>query len=264
MKAYMYGFILNVQFLSMIPFPFEVPINKTNIKRAVQTFPVFGLFQGVIYTSVIYFFIEYTPLSSLAVAFSLWLLLIVLTGGIHLDGWIDCSDAYFSYRDKEKRLRIMEDSRVGAFGVLSLVVLLAMRFFLIYEVILMITPVTYFFILIIPFFSKTLMGMMLIQFPLAKEKGMAHFYSKATETKSLWVYLLYFSMLLVAVIIWLPQIIIYFLVLPLTVLLLLFVLRRKILAWFGGITGDVTGASGEGVELFLWIIVWLFHYYGMG
>lgn len=38
---------------------------------------------------------------------------------------------------------------------------------------------------------------------------------------------------------------------------------RKIVHWFGGITGDVLGASVEGVEFILWMVVWLLHYYVM-
>jgi adenosylcobinamide-GDP ribazoletransferase len=41
-------------------------------------------------------------------------------------------------------------------------------------------------------------------------------------------------------------------------------MKRKILSWFGGITGDVLGASVEGVELWLWLILWLLHYFAMG
>ena len=52
---------------------------------------------------------NWTPFSPLAAAFFVWLALIVLTGGIHLDGWMDASDAFFSYRDKQKRLEIMKD-----------------------------------------------------------------------------------------------------------------------------------------------------------
>src|SRR5699024_4380146 len=41
-------------------------------------------------------------------------------------------------------------------------------------------------------------------------------------------------------------------------------LRRKVLQWFGGITGDVVGASQEGMEVLLWMIVWALHSFVMG
>src|SRR5699024_1067767 len=41
-------------------------------------------------------------------------------------------------------------------------------------------------------------------------------------------------------------------------------LRKKVLQWIGGITGDVVGASQEGMEVLLWMIVWALHSFVMG
>lgn len=264
MKSFFYGLILNLQFLSIIPFPMDVPIEKNNIERAVQTFPVLGLVQGGIYAGLFYLLTEWTHLSSLAIAFIIWLLFIILTGGLHLDGWMDASDAYFSYRKKEDRLRIMEDANIGAFGVLSVIVLLAARFLFIYEVVLMVHSSTIFFLFVIPFLGKILMGMVLTNVPLAKRKGMAHFYREAIQTKTLWIYPLYiFLMLCISAFLSLYLLICLSMMLLMTYMMYLLI-NRKAKKWFDGITGDVTGASVEGVETVLWMIVWLLHYFAMG
>ena len=52
------------------------------------------------------------------------LLPILLTGGIHLDGFMDTSDALASYGDREKKLAILKDSHTGAFAVLGLCIYL--------------------------------------------------------------------------------------------------------------------------------------------
>jgi adenosylcobinamide-GDP ribazoletransferase len=52
---------------------------------------------------------------------------IFLTGGLHLDGWADCCDALPAAVPLEKRREILKDSRVGAFGVLGLLLLLALK-----------------------------------------------------------------------------------------------------------------------------------------
>ena len=119
MKKLLKGLLIDIQFFTAIPVPLEIPMDKPHLKKAVQAFPLLGLIQGVIYTSLVYVLLEFTPFSNLAVAFMLWLTTILLTGGIHLDGWMDASDGFFSYKDQEKRLEIMKDPRTGAFGVIS-------------------------------------------------------------------------------------------------------------------------------------------------
>ena len=86
----------------------------------------------------------------------------MITGGIHLDGWMDSSDAFFSYRDIAKRLEIMKDPRMGAFGVLSVIVILSARFLFVYEIVVMAVDVSYIFIVLIPFIGKMVMGVLLM------------------------------------------------------------------------------------------------------
>ena len=45
----------------------------------------------------------------------------LLTGGLHADGLMDTSDGLFSGRERERKLEIMKDSRVGSFGVVAFV-----------------------------------------------------------------------------------------------------------------------------------------------
>ena len=130
---------------------------------------------------------------SLAIAFILWFLTIVLTGGLHLDGWIDASDAFFSYQDQARRLEIMKDSRTGAFGVISVIVLLGARFLFIYEIIDRLHVWRYFLIILLPFLSKCVMGYLLCKMPLAKKEGLGAFFQSAARKNSLhlyWVYIL--------------------------------------------------------------------------
>ncbi|MDQ7861464.1 adenosylcobinamide-GDP ribazoletransferase [Peribacillus frigoritolerans] len=110
--------------------------------------------------------------------FSFGFLTMALTGGLHLDGWIDASDAFFSYQDKERRLEIMKDSRTGAFGVISVIVLLAARFLFIYEIVERVNEWTYFLIIALPLLSKCVMGYLLIRMPLAEKRRARCFFFK--------------------------------------------------------------------------------------
>jgi adenosylcobinamide-GDP ribazoletransferase len=257
------GFLINLQFFTVFPLKRQLPMEKEYINKAIQTFPILGLLQGGIYAASLYALLEWTSLSPLAAAFIIWLLTIFITGGLHLDGWIDASDAYFSYRDIPKRLEIMKDPRTGAFGVISVMVLLSCRMLFLYEIVQQIKPLSYGLIAMVPFLGKTAMGIILTKVPLAKQEGLAAYFQGAAGKNSTIVYPAY---LLLAGLAFLfldaTNVYLYVILLAVWALFLLFV-KRKIVKWFGGITGDVNGAAVEGVELLLWMAIWLLHYSAM-
>ncbi|MCL2126621.1 MAG: adenosylcobinamide-GDP ribazoletransferase [Treponema sp.] len=59
----------------------------------------------------------------------------LLTGFLHLDGYMDTSDAVLSRRPLEEKLRILKDPHTGAFSVISLVVLVVLQFAAMYAII---------------------------------------------------------------------------------------------------------------------------------
>ncbi|MDQ6597399.1 adenosylcobinamide-GDP ribazoletransferase [Bacillus salipaludis] len=253
------GFLIGLQFFTAVPIRRELPMDSEHLGKTVQAFPLLGLFQGIIYASLFFLLKEWTPFSHLAAAFLLWLATILLTGGIHLDGWMDASDAYFSYGNQEKRLEIMKDPRTGAFGVLSVIVLLSCRFLFIFEI----TESTpYFLIAAIPFFSKSVMGLLLVTVPSSRKEGLAAMFQTAVSLKLLIIYPIFIIIFLVLVI-FLNENIIHVTILLLAAGGCYFLCRRNVSNWFGGITGDVLGASVEGTELILWMTVWLLHYFVM-
>lgn len=254
------GLIMGIQFFTSIPIPYEVPMDRDHIERAVRTMPILGLLQGAVYAGLLYILLHWTPLSPLAAAFFVWLALILVTGGIHLDGWMDTSDAFFSYRDKDKRLEIMKDPRMGAFGVLSIIVLLSARFLFIYESILHMVDAVYVLIVLIPFLSKSMAGVLIIKVRAAKEDGLGTMFKKAAGRYTLWFYPLYIAVVLAALWLWQPDSIAAAAVLVLMTGVFLLIAARKAVKWFGGITGDVLGASIEGVEIVLWMALWLWLY----
>lgn len=257
------GLLINLQFFTAIPIKLELPMDREHLRGAVQAFPLLGFFQGLLYSCLLYASINWTPFSHVASAFLLWLATILLTGGIHLDGWMDASDAYFSYQDQEKRLEIMKDPRTGAFGVISVIVLLSCRFFFIYELVMNIHIGTYFLIAAIPFLSKNVMGTILLTVQAAKDEGLGRLFQKAATAKVLWIYPFYVFMFLL-VLFFLRESLISIWYLLIAAMICYLISRRNALKWFGGITGDVLGASVEGTECILWLTVWLLHYFVMG
>ncbi|MBY0121188.1 adenosylcobinamide-GDP ribazoletransferase [Bacillus sp. S/N-304-OC-R1] len=258
------GILINLQFFTSIPIPIELPMDKAHLERSIKTFPLLGLIQGTIYALVLYAFLHWTPFSSLTAAFAVWLAGIILTGGIHLDGWMDASDAFFSYSEREKRLEIMSDPRTGAFGVLSVIVLLCSRFLFIYEIVVMIHPISYILIGLLPFFSKMVMGVLLLKVRAAKKEGLGTLFKQAAGKRTLLSYPIYILILFLVSAILLKEIILGIFVFIVVSAITLLTLRRKIISWFGGMTGDILGASVEGTEVLLWMTLWLLHYFAMG
>lgn len=256
------AFLLNLQFFTSIPIRLELPVDKAHITRAISLFPLLGLFQGAIVSFVLYGLVEWTPISSVGIAFIISLVGIFLTGGIHLDGWIDTNDAFFSYRDQAKRLEIMNDPRTGAFGVLAVIILLGGRFLFLYEVIDSgVTGGLLVLIALIPCLSRTVMGVLLVNAPLAKPEGLAYYFRNHSDPDASTRDGLLLALICVLVsVVYSPQVSFHLMVGVFLAVGAYFFLKKKAVAWFGGITGDVLGASVEGVEWGLWMVLWLSHY----
>jgi adenosylcobinamide-GDP ribazoletransferase len=89
-------------------------------------FPVVGLLMGLFlwgaYTGLLLVF----PI--LVSAAILLALLVIATGGLHLDGLADTLDGLGGGKDRQQSLHIMKDSTLGAFGVIGLILILLLKF----------------------------------------------------------------------------------------------------------------------------------------
>ena len=110
-----------ISMYSKIPVP-NVEWNEKNMKYAMCFFPVVGAVIGIIQFLIGGFLLMYTDCGSLFFAVVMALIPVVITGGIHLDGYADTTDALSSYGEKEKKLEILKDPHTGAFAVIGLCV----------------------------------------------------------------------------------------------------------------------------------------------
>ncbi|WP_342716259.1 adenosylcobinamide-GDP ribazoletransferase [Paenibacillus catalpae] len=120
-----------LQFLTRIPVPMTVPFESVMLARTVIYFPAAGFFIGAFLAggfAVLDLFSPAMPAAVLLLA--VWT---ALSGGLHLDGWMDTADGVLSHRPRERMLEIMKDSRVGAMGVIAAVLLLLFKFTLLAE-----------------------------------------------------------------------------------------------------------------------------------
>ena len=88
--------------------------------------PAIGLLIGLVWSLCAWLRERYLP--GPAGAAILAVIPFILSGFIHLDGYMDCADAVLSRRDLETRRKILKDSHVGSFAVISLAVLFLMEY----------------------------------------------------------------------------------------------------------------------------------------
>lgn len=239
------GVILAVQFLTVLPIRMQVEWNERTARAAVLSFPFVGAIIGTLLIAQHQLLSGHVSL--LVLSFSLLFSSIFLSGGLHADGWMDCSDAYFSYRDLQRRLDIMSDSRVGAFAVLSILFLLGFRFVFMFETV---AHLSLFSLFCLPFLSRLGMTLLLLTAPLAKQTGMAAAFRQYVDHRYVPIIVMY------GLVAFLSR---ETLVLFLALMLFYVAARAFAVKQFGGITGDVLGAFIEGSETFLWLIIWLLH-----
>lgn len=105
----------------------------------------------------------------------LCLLPILITGGIHLDGYVDTSDALASYGDTERRQQILKDPHLGAFAVIRLGIYLIASFALWTAL----TELRLTSLLGIYGLSRCLSGIALTSFPIRPGSGLARTFAEA-------------------------------------------------------------------------------------
>jgi adenosylcobinamide-GDP ribazoletransferase len=116
------AFFAAVQFLTIFPWPKSRDYSADELGRAAILFPVIGFLLGIILVLVNASLEPFASAGLLSVA--LVAMLALLTGGLHLDGLGDSFDGLGASGDRERMLRIMDDSRTGAFGLIAVVLLL--------------------------------------------------------------------------------------------------------------------------------------------
>ena len=89
--------------------------------------PVLGLFLGCLWALCGLLVWRVPQLGAFGAAL-LTVVPAVLSGFIHMDGFMDCCDAILSRRDLPRRQQILKDSHVGAFAVLGVVMLFLLQF----------------------------------------------------------------------------------------------------------------------------------------
>lgn len=112
--------------LTRLPIPVNHQIAGERAARAAWAYPLVGAVLGLIAGLLALGIAALGVSSGLAAALALGALM-MLTGGLHEDGIADCADGFGGGATPARRLEIMKDSRVGAFGAAALIVVVLAR-----------------------------------------------------------------------------------------------------------------------------------------
>lgn len=112
------SFFIAFSMYSKIPVP-RVEWQEKNMKYAMCFFPAVGMVSGVLEV-VSGMLLLRAGAGAFLFAVVMTLLPVLVTGGIHMDGFMDTLDALGSYGDREKKLAILKDPHAGAFAILGL------------------------------------------------------------------------------------------------------------------------------------------------
>lgn len=172
---------------------------------------------------------------------------ILLTGGIHLDGYADTSDALASCAPPEKKQEILKDPRCGAFAVIRLGVWFVASFALCTSVRLDGPALACFgmgFVI-----SRALSGWAVATFPLAKNTGLAHTFATSADRAAVRRVLLVLAILLAVCMCAVGRV--QGAAMAAAAFLVLLYYRRMSQKQFGGLSGDLAGWFLQTAELWM-------------
>lgn len=251
MKQVLTGLVLSLQFFTALPIRKAFEMNAKSATIMYGAIPLIGLGIGALQAIFLTVNDTYFSLSPLFTAILMVVIHFLATGGLHMDGVVDTGDAYFSYRDQKKRLEILDDPRIGAFGAMTLVLFVILKIGILYELLLRGVPFLY--IILVPFISRQAVILVFITTNPSKETGIASYFKKTVNEQTLlWMTITYFIIILVLAITLQKWIL---LILCGVLLVFTGVYRSWAKRNFGGISGDLLGAIFEWAELVLWFVL---------
>ena len=233
-----------VAFAMFSALPAPQPVwNERNMRYTLCAFPLIGAVCGGLWWGWCAL-CAWLPVPDLLRGAGLCLLPVLVTGGIHLDGYADTWDALASCAPPEKKQEILKDPRCGAFAVIKLC-----TYFVAYLALceaLEPTPralgcMSCAFVL-----ERAMSGLAVCRFPLAKNTGLAYTFATAADKKNAGRILYAVTLLAAAGMIALGG------TLVLAAGLLVFLRYRTVAQkQFGGLSGDLAGWFLQRAELWM-------------
>ena len=218
---------------SKIPMP-QITWTKENMKNTLCYFPLIGAVIGALLW-LWYWLCGIAGFGVMLQAAVAVLIPVLVTGGIHLDGFLDTSDALSSWQTTERRLEILKDPHTGAFAIIGAIMYYLLFFGFMTEIwdIKAAIAVSVGFVL-----SRSLSGLAIGIFKCAKNSGLLYTFKSAAYKKTIVTVMILYITLCVAVLCFTG---VYGLGTICAAVISFLWYRHVAYSKFGGITGDIAG-----------------------
>lgn len=241
MKKIWNSFLIAFAMFSKIPVP-RADWDKENMRYMMCFFPLIGVVIGVLLQGL-GILCTWLSFGDTMRGASFVLLPVLVTGGIHMDGFLDTTDALSSWQPREKKLEILKDSHAGAFAIIMGCSYFVLALGVWSEMDLKVLPVAGLIFVV----SRTLSSLALSTFPKANKSGSLSMFSDAAQKRILLITLALWLILCAGVGIcldWKQTILLF-----VTAAVVYGSYYRLAMRQFGGTTGDIAGFFTQTCEL---------------
>lgn len=234
------------QFLTTIPSPYHQKYGVENLGKSVAFFPVVGFILGLVLFGVDHLLALFLP--SILINVFLVIILVILTGALHLDGFIDICDGLAVKSTTSDKLKVMSDSRVGGFGVVGGCCLILAKFA---ALVALPAGLRASALILMPILSRWGMVYAISVFPPAKREGIGWAIKQRARWKGIIVATTFSLIVAIVLLNWWGA------ALLATIALILLAVSKYFCSIFGGLTGDSYGAINEFAEVAVLVLMFI-------
>ncbi len=248
------NFLAALRFLTIIPLPGRGEVKPEGIGRSIGYFPVVGALLGFILLGLNWLLGLILPPA--IVPALLIVCQVIISGALHLDGFVDTCDGIGGQKTVEARWRVMHDSRVGGFGVVGACCLLLVKYISLNSVP---EPLLMATLMLMPILSRWAMVYAVCVYPSARASSLGKIV-KQEASRQRFIIATVITLLLAIGSARLTNTV-YFYLVGLAIMFGIWVIVMAVASYlkhkFSGLTGDTYGAINEIAEVCVPILVCL-------
>lgn len=229
--------LIALQFLTVLPIRSKEPPGADATGRSVAYYPLVGLLLGVLLATLAWALRDAAEHVAAALLLAVW---VAMTGALHLDGLADSADAWIGgFGDRDRTLAIMKDPYCGPAAVVTLVLVLLIKFTALAHLIL---NEHWAILALAPILGRTTLVFLFLTTPYVRPHGLGSLLANHLPRRACWVV----ACVTLTVVPLIAGLAVIWLLLAAGCIFL--ILRRFMLQRLGGTTGDTAGALVEITE----------------